>query len=192
MDPKAGRPRNEASRCAILAAALKLARTHGYAEISMDGIAAEAGTGKQTIYRWWPSKAAVVLDALQENARAEIETPNLGTLRADLEIFLKSTFAVNRRRPSIDRVLRAMMAEAQHDEKFADAFKAVVIEPRRAALRLLLKRSQKRKETKPGANCELMIDVIFGVMWYRLLAGVGKIDAELAGQLTSLTMKAMN
>src|SRR5271169_5574244 len=79
--PRAGRPRSELSRCRILETALRLARTRGYAKITMDEIAAEAGAGKQTIYRWWRSKAEVVLDALKENARVEIITPDTGSLR---------------------------------------------------------------------------------------------------------------
>src|SRR5271157_1571737 len=140
--PGRGRPRSETARCSILETALRLARTQGYARISVDRIAAEAGVGKQTIYRWWPSKAAVVLEALRENARVEVEVPDLGSLRADLEAFLQSTFDVSRRRPGIGDVLRAMMAEAQHDPVFLQDFRREVIDPRRAVLRGLLERAR--------------------------------------------------
>ncbi len=110
----------------------------------MDRIAAEAGVGKQTIYRWWASKAAVVLEALRENAAQEIETPDLGSLQADLTAFIKSTFDVSRRRPGVNDVLRALMAEAQLDPIVLEQFKKEVIDPRRAALRGLLERAKGR------------------------------------------------
>ena len=188
--PGKGRPRSETARCSILETALRLARTQGYARITMDRIAAEAGAGKQTIYRWWPSKAAVVLEALRENARVEIEAPDLGSLRADLKTFLKSTFDVGRRRPGINDVLRAMMAEAQHDADFLEQFRREVIDPRRAVLRGLLERAQSRQEVHKDADIDFYVDIAFGILWYRLLAEVGPIDNRLAEQLATLLAEA--
>jgi len=181
-----GRPRSEISRRSILETALRLARKQGYARITVDRIAVEAGVGKQTIYRWWPSKAAVVLEALRENARAEIKVPDLGSLQADLEVFLQSTFDVSRNRPGINDLLRALMAEAQHDRGFLQNFRRELIDPRRAVLHSLIERAQTRKEVHKSADVNLYVDVAFGVMWYRLLTGVGTIDNGLAGQLAEL------
>jgi AcrR family transcriptional regulator len=155
----------------------------------MDGIAAEANVGKQTIYRWWSSKAAVVLEALRENARVEIETADCGSLERDLEYFFNSTFAVARRRRGIDQVLRAMMAEAQYDVEFAKEFRRYVIEPRRAVLFDILERGRARGEVGPDANPTLLVDAAFGVMWYRLLADVGAINERLAKELAILLAK---
>lgn len=139
-----GRPRSETSRCSIIETALRLARTNGYARITVDEIAAEAGVGKQTIYRWWSSKAEVVLEALRENAKEEIEIPDTGTLYGDLKAYLENTFAVSLRRPGINNVLRSMMAEAQNDPNFFEQFRREIIDPRRAVLRGLLDRAKKR------------------------------------------------
>ena len=189
MPSARGRPRSESSRCAILETALRLARTKGYVQVTMDGIAAEANVGKQTIYRWWSSKAAVVLEALRDNARVEIETADCGSLERDLEYFFNSTFAVARRRRGIDQVLRAMMAEAQYDVEFAKEFRRYVIEPRRAVLFDILERGRARGEVGPDANPTLLVDAAFGVMWYRLLADVGEINEKLAKELAILLAK---
>jgi AcrR family transcriptional regulator len=185
-----GRPRSEQSRCSILRTALHLARTLGYAQLTVDGIAAKAGVGKQTIYRWWPSKAAVVLEALRENARIEIEIPDTGSLRGDLEGFLRNSIDSPRRRPGIDRVLRAVMAEAQHDPDLAKALKRDFIDARREALRGLFVRAHERGEIRSLAAVELWIDIAFGVFWYRLLADVGPLNGALAAGLASVLARA--
>jgi len=71
-DKLRGRPRDETARRALLDAAYELVVERGYAAVSMDAIAAKAGSGKQTIYRWWPGKADLVLDALEDWAETEI------------------------------------------------------------------------------------------------------------------------
>lgn len=186
-----GRPRSETSRCSIIETALRLARTKGYARITVDEIAAEAGVGKQTIYRWWASKAEVVLEALRKNAKEEIEIPDTGSLYGDLKAYLGSTFAVSLRRPGINNVLRSMMAEAQNDPNFFELFRREIIDPRRAVLRGLLDRANKRDGKYKGLDVDLYVDIAFGTMWYRLLAEVGPIDDRLAELLATTLSDAI-
>ena len=192
LDPMAGpgRNRSEQSRCAILETALHLARTKGYANLTMNGIAAEAKVGKQTIYRWWSSKAAVVLEALREFARMEIEAPDSGALFTDLDEFLSNTFLSDKRRTGIDSVLRAMMAEAQHDPAFAELFRREFIDSRRAYLQTIFERARARDEIPSTRDSRLWIDIAFGVMWYRLLAEVGPINRRLSRKLALLLTEA--
>ena len=156
----------------------------------MNAVAAEAGVGKQTIYRWWSSKASVVLEALRENARIEIEVPDTGSLYQDLEGFLTNTFAAQKHRPGIDSVLRAMMAEAQHDPSFAEMFRDEFINPRRSVLRSVFERARSRGEIPSNRNANLWVDIAFGVMWYRLLAEVGPINPGLARNLAKVLTEA--
>jgi len=188
--PNAGRPRSEQSRCNILEAALRLARTRGYARITIEEIAAEAGAGKQTIYRWWRSKAYVVLDALKENARVEIEVPDTGSLRQDIAGFLWNTFDAQRRRPGITRVLQSMMAEAQLDAEFAESLRNGFIEPRRKTLKSLFTRACARGEVGDLSDLNIWVDIAFGVLWYRILVDVGPLDKALAEKLADLLAAA--
>src|SRR2546429_4358041 len=109
-----GRKRSEQSRQAILGAAFDLFGEVGYAGLTIEGIAARSGTGKQTVYRWWPSKADVMLDALAEKADLNVPIPDNGTFAADLRAFLTATFALGRDRRGGD-ALPALMAPAPVD-----------------------------------------------------------------------------
>src|ERR1700729_2484647 len=91
-----GRKRSEESRLAILGAAWELAGEAGFGGLTIEGIAARSGTGKQTVYRWWPSRADVLLDALATQADLHIPIPDAGSYAADLHEFLTATFALGR------------------------------------------------------------------------------------------------
>ena len=177
-----GRPRSSATRTAILGAALDLVATIGYRETTIEGIAKHAGAGKQTIYRWWPSKADVVLEALNEKAAREIPLPDEGNLRADLEAFLAATFAAGRR-PGVISVLRALMAEAQLDARFAKVFDQNFLRHGRDVLAQLRRRYPEQCRADSG---KLAVDVVFGVLWYRALVGHRNLDHALAHSLVEL------
>lgn len=185
-----GRKRSETARRAILAAALRLSGERGYGAVTMEGIAAGAGVGKQTIYRWWPSRAAVVLEALRELASAQIAVPDSGTLRRDLELFLAATFSSAELLPEGARLLQGLMAEAQLDEHFRDELRAQLIEPRRQALRQFFERARERGELRSDFDGDLGVDLAFGVMWYRLLLALGPLDESLAADLARVIARA--
>jgi AcrR family transcriptional regulator len=166
---RAGRRRSEQSRLAILNAAYELAGEIGYARLTIEGIAARAGTGKQTIYRWWPSKADVVLDALATKADLDIPIPDEGSYAADLRAFLMASFALGRQSTLIG-ILRALMAEAQIDEDFWRRFRAAFLQRRRDALGVITGRARARGDLPPGLSPSTVADIVFGVIWYRILA----------------------
>jgi AcrR family transcriptional regulator len=177
-----GRPRSDASRQAILQAALDLIVDVGYRNTTIEGIAARAGTGKQTIYRWWRGKAEVVLEAITLSAARDIPLPDTGNLHDDLLAFLKATYAAGRR-PGRLPVLRALMAEAQLDPEFGAAFDAQFLRRRREALADVLHRYPDQLRDVP---VEVAVEVVFGVLWYRILATHGPLNAALARELTAL------
>lgn len=156
----------------------------------MDRIAAEAGVGKQTIYRWWRSKAEVTLDALRELADEHIESVDTGRLASDVEALLGQTFATSRAHPGLDRVLCALMAEAQRDAAFATLWREQLIEPRREFMHAVLERARQRGELPRSADLGLLLDVVFGAMWYRMLTGIGSVDESLARDLGRLVARA--
>jgi AcrR family transcriptional regulator len=105
-----GRPRSETSRQAILMAALDLVVEDGYANTTIEGIAARAGVGKQTIYRWWPTKADVVLEASAAKADLHVPVTDHGSYAADLRAFLHASYVMANHTQFAD-LLRALMAE---------------------------------------------------------------------------------
>ena len=180
--PSTGRARNEQSRRAILDAALQLAQ-HDLGMLTVDQIAARAGVGKQTIYRWWPSKWAVVLDALLDRAEREVVAESGGPLQVDLAGFLTSTFLAITRDGGAGPLLKALMAQAQLDAAFAALWRERFLLPRRQALVRLLRAAAQRGETPPDLDADVTADLLFGGLWYRLLAGHAPLDGAYARQL---------
>ncbi|KND30863.1 TetR/AcrR family transcriptional regulator [Streptomyces acidiscabies] len=181
-----GRPRSAESRGAVLAAAMEGLREHGFAALTIEGIAARAGVGKQTIYRWWPSKADVVLDALLDRVEERIPVPDEGSLAADLGAFLAATFRESHHRP----VLVGLMAQALLDPVFAAAFRERFLFSRRAVLRELLDRAVGRGEVAGEVDPELLIDTVYGVLWYRMMLGHAPLDEAASRELAALVVKA--
>jgi AcrR family transcriptional regulator len=180
-----GRRRSEGSRDAILLAATELVADQGYAAVSIEKIAQRAGVGKQTIYRWWPSKGDVLMEALARKADLHIPLPDEGSWTADLRRLLDDSFALASA-PQLGELLRALMVEAQLDPDFAARFRAEFLERRRAALATLAERARQRGDLPATLTAGFAADVVFGVLWYRLLAVPQPFDGELTSQLVAL------
>jgi len=178
------RTRSEQSRRAILESALSLARSGGYGKLTVDAVAAAAGVGKQTIYRWWRSLGEVVLDTLREHAKS-LPAPETGSLEGDLTAFLGATFRLQRGPNGTAEVLRGLMAEAQLDDGFAPSF-AEFIEARRAVLRSIVLR---HVPAARGSEAEATVDMLFGAMWYRMLVKHGPLDSAFAQTLAALAAR---
>jgi AcrR family transcriptional regulator len=182
--PAPGRPRSEATRLAIHTAAIELIGEVGYAGLTVEGIAARSGAGKQTVYRWWPSKADVLLDALATKADPHIPVPDEGSYPADLRAFLTASFRLDRDRRVTD-VLRALMAQAQIDEEFGERFRHRFLYRRRDALAAILARAKARGDLPPSPSAGTVADIVFGVVWYRLLATRQPLGRKLVDELVS-------
>jgi AcrR family transcriptional regulator len=156
----------------------------GYAGLTVDGIATRAGTGKQTIYRWWPSKDDVLLEALADRAAFDVVVPDQGSYRADLQEFLITSFALGRR-SHVPGILRALMARAQIDEEFGQRFRASFLQRRRDALAVIVDRAQVRSDLPRTLTRDTVADVVFGVIWYRLLASREPFSDRLASEIAS-------
>jgi AcrR family transcriptional regulator len=167
--PTRGRRRSEETRLAILAAAYDLTTEVGYQDLTIEGIAARAGAGKQTVYRWWPTKADVLLEALALKADLTVSIVDQGSFDAELGVFLRDS-ATLLSSPGVAPVLRSLMGEAQRDPAFRHRFQEGFLHKRRAALEKLVKRAAKRGDKPHHLTPALTADVIFGFIWYRVLA----------------------
>ncbi|WP_261566441.1 TetR/AcrR family transcriptional regulator [Frankia gtarii] len=184
MPARPGRRRSEESRLAILAAAIELTGEVGYAGLTIEGIAARSGAGKQTIYRWWPSKADVLLDALAIKADLHVPIPDEGSYTADLRAFLTASFRLGRDQRVVD-TLRALMAHAQIDEEFQQRFRSAFLQRRRDALGIILDRARTRGDLPQIPSPGTVADIVFGVIWYRILATSQPVDENLIGELVA-------
>jgi AcrR family transcriptional regulator len=181
--PHTGRRRNDAARDAILDATFRLLSAPETVAVTIDAIAAEAGVGRQTIYRWWPSKGAVVADALARHAQVVVPERETGSFAGDLEAFFTDTFA-GLENDSYAGRLRQIVAEAQRDEAVAQVL-ADFTATRRAALRALLERGRDAGELAPEADLDMLVDMAYGVLYYRLLVGHAPLDKQAARSLAA-------
>jgi AcrR family transcriptional regulator len=166
-----GRPRSEQAHQAILAAAGELLLANGLSAVSMDAVAERAGVGKATIYRRWPTKETLALDALYtEWAAAQPRPRDTGSLRGDLLSLLRPWARLAGSRP-YGRVLAALLAEAQTDPAFAAEYRNRLLEPRRDQARALFRRAIERGEIPANTKIDVSLDLIFGAVYHRLLHG---------------------
>jgi AcrR family transcriptional regulator len=183
-----GRRRNEEARQAILAAVVTLIQRSGGKGVTVEAAAAEAGVGRQTIYRWWPRRGPLIAEALAERAQVAIEVPETGDFCADLTAFLTAAFVDAQTNAEI---LRGFMALAQQDPDVAAVapdFAAL----RRAPLRTLLDRGRRGGALLPSANLVMLEDLAYGFLWYRLLLGHAPLDAGEADRLADAIIAAGN
>jgi AcrR family transcriptional regulator len=178
--PHTGRRRNEATRQAILAAARRLLAADS-GSVTVDAIAHEAGIGKQTIYRWWPSKGAVLLEALTSGARNLVQIPDTGAVETDLASFLANLFHAASS-PENAALLRTLATEAARDTQTAQLLRDF-IQTGRSDLRAILERAQIRGEVAAGTDLDLLVDQAFGACWLRLLSGHAPLTAGVAREL---------
>jgi AcrR family transcriptional regulator len=185
---RAGRPRSVESRRAILQAALLILQTTGYRTLTIEGVAAKAGVSKQTIYRWWPSAAYIVLEALTSDP-LQPPMPDTGSLYDDLlELIRPMVRALGARRGPI---MKALIAEAQADARFAETLRTTFMAQHRDYMFNIIGRAQMRGEIGFDADPELTADLVYGPMLYRLLNGHGQLDDTFARNLTTAAMRLL-
>ena len=167
-----------------MAAALRLLHDRGYRSVTIEGIASEAGVGKQTIYRWWQSKAEVILEAFTRHTAGRITVPDSGNVKTDLQNFLTQAFDSLARESG--EVVRGLMSEALVDPDFAETMHDIFITRRRSALRGILLKGIERGELVSDVDIELIIDLIYGPMWYRLLNKHAPLNPGFAKQISEI------
>jgi len=165
-----GRPRSQEADRAIMGATVELLAERGLAAMSIEEVAARAGVGKSTIYRRWPSKGLLALDAFVASFRAEQPLPDTGTLRGDLLDALHAWVRAVTRTP-MGRLLADLIAEAQHDPELRAAWRDRVLEPLRSQHRIMLDRAIARGEIPATTDQEVVLDLFFGAAQHRLLLG---------------------
>jgi AcrR family transcriptional regulator len=182
MERRAGRPRSERTRKALLEAAAELLERDGLRGLSMDAIAERAAASKATIYRWWPSKAALVMDAYLENTNPRIAFRQSGSTRTELRRQLRAVIRAMHQSPA-GRTLAVLVAEAQHDPEVTAALRERFLAVRREDAARLLERGRERGELRADLDSGVVIDALYGALYYRLLVSREPTGPEYADTL---------
>ncbi|MFM9441620.1 TetR/AcrR family transcriptional regulator [Streptomyces acidiscabies] len=180
--PDASR-RSETSRRAIYAAALGLVAETGYTKTTIEGIAARAGVGKQTIYRWWGSKADVLLEAFldlgeqQAGAGDAPGIPDTGDLAADLKLVLRATID-SLTDPRFDGPARALSAEGLVDEKLGRSVVAKLLEPNFELYTERLRSAADAGQLRPGVDPRIALELFVAPLAQRWLQRTGELSYD--------------
>jgi AcrR family transcriptional regulator len=167
--------RSETSRRAILDAALQLCGELGYRRLTIEAIAAQAGVSKKTIYRWWPSKGAVVLEAVDDMA-AVADHPNTRDVAADFHSQL--TAVIDLLTPPSRSAVVGLIAEALQDDDLARDLRDRLIRPRIASFEERMRQAQRDGQLAPDADLDVALGLIYGPIYHRLIFHLGMPDAE--------------
>jgi AcrR family transcriptional regulator len=174
-----GRPRDAGRDQAILAATLTLLREQGYRGLTIEAVAAAAKVGRPTVYRRWPSKAALVVAALVQSSDVSLAVRDTGSLRGDL-------VAVQQRQvrlfniPEGRRVTSGLIADLATDPELAGTYVAQYLAPRREAVFDVLRRGVERGELRPDIDFAFVYDLLIGPLFMRSVVWGQKLEKKAA------------
>lgn len=163
-----GRPRSERAERAILEAAVELLDESGLSSMTIEEVAARAGVGKASIYRRWPGKGALALDAFRGEFLAGQRDLDTGSLRSDLLAAVRAWIRAIDGAPT-GRTLSGLIAEIQNDPRLAAEWLERVVAPVRVRRLAMIDRALARGEIPPGSDPDLLLDMAFGPVYHRYL-----------------------
>ena len=183
-DPQArppGRPRSERAHRAILQAANELLESEGFASVTVEAIAERAGVSKATVYRWWPNRAAVVMDGFLSAVSSEVPFPHTGHAREDIRIHMRRL--VEAFGGKMGRTVAALIAEGQADPELAEALRSRWLSVRRTEAKEILELGIERGELREDLDPEVAVDILYGPIYYRMLVGHAPLEEDFANAL---------
>lgn len=176
MKPPNAARRSQRARRAILDAAYELALDRGAAKVTVEAIAARAGVGKQTIYRWWPSKGALLLDVLVDAVGAVSEMPDTGDVVADLKT--QMTAVTGLFRSDFSRFYTGLIAEAQADEAVARGLAEQLADRAEGPRRQRLEKAQRDGQIRADIDLAAAVEALYAPLYYRLLLHTAPLSVD--------------
>lgn len=173
---------------AILAATLEILDEVGFEDLTVEAVAARAGAAKTAVYRRWPSKVPLVVEALVRSAPALLRAPDTGDLRHDMLGLWKNAAPLAAR--SIERLLPLVTTYLDDDPEMTALLRDRYFQPRREAGRAIIERAAARGEISPTVDSDLALDLLFGPLVYRFLLGL-PLDDETTGRLIDMAIEGL-
>ncbi len=184
-----GRRRDEATRQKILQVAFDTLRTDGLRGFTIEGVALRSGAGKTTIYRWWPSKAALAVDAFLDRFPAEIQCRGTGSVIGDLREHMRAL--ADNLAGDNGRVLGAILSGGRDDPETLQLYRERILMPWRERGRRLLQRGIEAGEIRADLAVDAALDALFMPLVVRLSIKVGKCDSEWVDSLCDTVVRGI-
>lgn len=184
-----GRPRSQKARKAILKSTLQLLQKTGFTDLSIEAIAARAGVGKATVYRWWPNKAELVMEAFVFAVEAQLRIPTSGSAEKVIREQMKRWTKIFG--SPLGRVIAAVIGAGQSDPAMIKAFQTQYIEPRRREARKLLQEAMRKGEIRSNLDPETILDILYGPLYIRLLLQHAKLSSDLPDSVFDIVMPGL-
>ena len=184
-----GRPRSQQSRAAVLRATSELMREVGLRAMTTEDIAARSGASKATIYKWWPNKYAVAVEAFLSEMAVESADPDTGSAREDFRLALRGL--IHFYTGEYGAAYAQLVGEAQFDPKIGAELRDHLVGSRRELVRAIWDRGVARGELRADVDPEVAIDLIFGPAMYRLVAGHAPLDDTAAEAVIDAAIRGL-
>ena len=181
-----GRPRSEEARQAILRSTLKLLEHTSFPDLSIEAIAADAGVGKATVYRWWPNKGALVVDAFASSSEDELHFPDTGSVQRDMSLQMNQFLGILRTRRG--RTVAAMLGAGQSDPELLESFRERFLRKRRQEAYQTLRRGIERGELPRNLDLDLVLDVLYGAIYMRFLIRHDELSEAYINEVCRLVL----
>jgi AcrR family transcriptional regulator len=183
-----GRPRDPEVDRSILGATIELLADEGFGGLSIEAVAARAGVGKTTVYRRWPSKIPLVVDALcHMKTPTSVAIPDEMTTRDALARVLSELVRAQGNEPT-SRILAGLVDAMSRDAELADAVRTGLVTSRRKVVVALVERGIARGEIRPDVDTEVVADLLGGPIVMRTLITGRPVTRRLAGQIVTLVL----
>jgi AcrR family transcriptional regulator len=186
---KRGRHRSLEAEAAILKAALYLLERKPLRKVTADAIARRAGVSKATIYKWWPNKSLVALDAYLAGMSEQVQVPDTGSAELDFTQQLKAVMAFYT--SPLGRLFCQFIAEGQSDPALLALFRERFLYARRDTARVMWERGVQRGEIRKDVDAEIVLDLIYGPMVFRLLTGHGSLAEREAESVVKAVFRGL-
>ena len=178
------------TEAAILEATRELLAEGGVHRLTVERVAARSGVAKTTIYRRWRSKDELALAVLLKMVEQIVEVPDLGNVRMELIGFVDGAVKILGK-TLMGRVMQGLVSDLATDPELGRSFREQIVALRVSEIRRVLERAVERGELRPDIDVDLIHEMLFGPVYYRLLLSGGELDAGLAERIVDTVLPAI-
>lgn len=184
-----GRPRSEKARKAVIQSTLVLLKQVGFNELAIESVAARAGVGKATVYRWWANKAELVIDAFASAVEDELRFPAAESVLESIHQQMVRWAPIFR--SPLGQIVATVIGAGQSDPEILEAFRAHWVEPRRCEARKLLRQAIRQAEIRSDLDPDEVLDLLYGPLYLRLLLRHAPLDEDFANTVFKVVNPAL-